>query len=97
MLTFLSCADGESMQRTGFQNINRQLSFEDEAMGSQSCIVRDASLLSREHNEKSEPVTISPQLLILNKLEYRKLFLLLSYTKGLVNFCCVVVWDIHSH
>ncbi|XP_047974429.1 probable RNA-dependent RNA polymerase 5 [Salvia hispanica] len=74
--------NGESMQRTGFQNINRQLSFEDEAMGSQSCIVRDASLLSREHNEKSEPVTISPQLLILNKLEYRKLFLLLSYTKG---------------
>ncbi|KAG6389123.1 hypothetical protein SASPL_150582 [Salvia splendens] len=73
---------GESMQRTGFQNISCRLSFQDGAMGSRSCIVKDASLLSREHIEKSEPVTISPQLLILNKLEYRKLFLLLSYTKG---------------
>ncbi|KAL1532896.1 RNA-directed RNA polymerase [Salvia divinorum] len=77
-----SMHSSSNLQSIDFQNISCQLSFEDEALGSRNCIARDTSLLSREHNEKSEPVTISPQLLILNKLEYRKLFLLLSYTKG---------------
>ncbi|KAH6827518.1 hypothetical protein C2S53_007863 [Perilla frutescens var. hirtella] len=70
-----------NLRRTAFQNISCQLSFEDETLESRSCLVRDVSSLSGEHGEMTESVTISPQLLILNKLEYRKLFLLLSYIK----------------
>ncbi|KAH6812821.1 hypothetical protein C2S51_021839, partial [Perilla frutescens var. frutescens] len=71
-----------NLQRTSVQNIRCRLSFEDETLGSRSCLARDVSSLSREHGEMDESMTISPQLSILNKLEYRRLFLLLSYIKG---------------
>ncbi|KAH6827519.1 hypothetical protein C2S53_007864 [Perilla frutescens var. hirtella] len=84
-----SVADTEGLQsplsnvrRTGFQNIRRQLSFEDETLESRSSLVRDVTSLSREHGEMAKSIAISPQLSILSKLEYRKLFLLLSYIKG---------------
>lgn len=70
-----------------FQNVSCQLSFDDEAPESKS----NALSLSREHNKMADSSTISPQLLILSKLEFRKLFLLLSYAKRLVLILSVML------
>ncbi|KAL8498318.1 hypothetical protein ACS0TY_021586 [Phlomoides rotata] len=64
-----------NLQRKSFQNISRQLSFEDETS-----------------EQMASPTSISPQLLVLNKLEYRKLFLVLSYI-GREKFEAVVSLD----
>lgn len=95
--TFLSLSDGESLQspsssfpvkcssnlqRKAFKNISCQLSFEDETLEKKNPCVRDKS---SDAGEMEGPTTISPQLLVLNKLEFRKLFLVLSYIGRLVS------------
>ncbi|KAL6585923.1 hypothetical protein OROMI_002567 [Orobanche minor] len=69
----------QNSHRTGHQYISRQLSFEDETQQKRSPRVGHQSSPTDEFRETIGSTTISQQLMILNKLEYRRLFLVLSY------------------
>ncbi|KAI3447029.1 hypothetical protein Pfo_003694 [Paulownia fortunei] len=77
--SFSMNSPSSNLHRTGPQNISRKLSFEDETQEKRSPSVRDQSSLAGELRETTESMTICEQLMILNKLEYRKLFMVLSY------------------
>ncbi|GFP86730.1 probable RNA-dependent RNA polymerase 5 [Phtheirospermum japonicum] len=65
--------------RTGSQSISRQLSFEDEAQENRSYGVRRQASVTSEFRETAESTATSEQLMILSKLEFRRLFMVLSY------------------
>ncbi|KAL3625439.1 hypothetical protein CASFOL_030893 [Castilleja foliolosa] len=62
-------------RRTGLQSISCQLSFEDEVQENRSSGVRRQSSVTSEFRETAT----SEQLKILSKLEFRRLFMVLSY------------------
>ncbi|KAL0426980.1 UNVERIFIED_CONTAM: putative RNA-dependent RNA polymerase 3 [Sesamum latifolium] len=68
-----------NLNNTGPQNIRCSLSFEDETLEKRSPGARRQSPLPDELREMTDSVTISQQLMILSKLQFRKLFLVLSY------------------
>ncbi|KAL9141791.1 hypothetical protein ABFS82_14G127600 [Erythranthe guttata] len=63
------------------KSIRSQLSFEDETQEKTSPCVRSQLSLTGQHREIEHSATISQQLMVLSKLEYRQLFLVLSYIR----------------
>ncbi|KAL3820984.1 hypothetical protein ACJIZ3_006889 [Penstemon smallii] len=71
-----------TLHRSDPHNIIRQLSFEDDT---EQCIGPGAQhqlSFTDELKDKTKSMAISEQMIILSKLEYRKLFLVLSYCGG---------------
>ncbi|KAK6151840.1 hypothetical protein DH2020_014475 [Rehmannia glutinosa] len=76
LLSFPVESPSSNLDRTGPQNISCQLSFEDETPEKRSYVIQEKKSPSVR---RQSPLAVSQQLMILNKLEYRKLFLVLSY------------------
>ncbi|KAL2229016.1 UNVERIFIED_CONTAM: putative RNA-dependent RNA polymerase 3, partial [Sesamum indicum] len=68
-----------NLNKTGPQNIRCNLSFENETLEKSCPGARCQSPLPDELREMTDSVTISQQLMILSQLQFRKLFLVLSY------------------